>query len=127
MRRWKCCKFASGPVDCSTQNDIWPLSSGRNFYFNNMNARLPILLLFLALTGLPLIAQPVASVGSSVITPQHLTRRIDIERAYGGELKREAALVSLVNDAIEREVARGLGLLPDSSELLRFSQYADQS
>jgi hypothetical protein len=92
-----------------------------------MNARLPIVLLSLAMIGLPLAAQPLATIGSSTIDAQHLRRRIAIERAYGGELTREAALVSLVNDAIEREVARGLGLLPDSSELLRFSQYADQS
>jgi hypothetical protein len=92
-----------------------------------MNARLLIVLLFLAMTELPLVAQPVATVGSSAINAQHLTRRVAIEQAYGGELTREAALVSLINDAIEREVARGLGLLPDSSELLRFSQYVDQS
>jgi hypothetical protein len=92
-----------------------------------MNARLLIALLFLAMSGLPLGAQPVATVGSSAIDAQQLTRRIAIEHAYGGELTREAALVSLVNDAVEREVARGLGLFPDSSELVRFSQYVDQS
>jgi hypothetical protein len=75
----------------------------------------------------PLVGQTLGSVGTSRITRRDIEHRIAIEKAYGGTLTSEAAFVSLVNDALDREVARTLGLLPDSAEMQRFSDHADRT
>jgi hypothetical protein len=81
--------------------------------------------LLLSLASLHLSAQTVARVGDVTIERTHIERRIAVERAYGGTMATEAALVALVNDATEREVARSIGELPDDAELRRFSAHAD--
>src|SRR5258707_1369323 len=75
----------------------------------------------------PLVGQTLARIATSRITRRDLERRIATEKAYGGGIAREAAFVSLVSDALDREVARSLGLLPDAAELQQFSNRADQS
>jgi hypothetical protein len=74
-----------------------------------------------------LAAQPIAIVGASAVTRHDIDRRIAIEQAYGGTLTREGGLASIVNDLIEREVVRSIGLLPDGAELQTFSDHADQT
>jgi hypothetical protein len=92
-----------------------------------MNSRSAAVASLLLAAASSLTAQPVATIGAGHINRLDLDRRLAIEHAYGGALTREAALVSLVNDAIEREIARSLGLLPDSTELLAFSRHADET
>jgi hypothetical protein len=94
---------------------------------NIMHAQLLAVIFLLGMAAPHLAAQPVAAVGASSINRQQLRHRIAIEKAYGGELTPEAALVSLINDALEHEISRGLELLPDSLELLQFSHRADQT
>src|SRR5688572_2095425 len=74
-----------------------------------------------------LTAQVVATVGAGSITRQQLELRIATERTYGARIEPSAALTALITEELERQVARSLGLIPDSSELQRFSEHADKT
>jgi hypothetical protein len=70
----------------------------------------------------------VAHVGKTNITSRDIDYRIEIGRAYGNEgMTSEAALVSLVNDAIEREAARMYGIAVTNEELDALSEHADRN
>lgn len=75
-------------------------------------------------------SQPVglATVGQSAISQQDVAYRIGIANAYGNQgMTDAAALVSLVNDALEREVGRKAGVVVTKDELDGFSKHVDAS
>lgn len=70
----------------------------------------------------------VAHVGETAITERDVGYRVNIAEAYGNEgMAPGTALVSLVNDAIEREVARANGVIVTSEELDSLSGHADRN
>jgi len=69
-----------------------------------------------------------ATVGQEAISQTDITYRIGIARAYGNQGMTDAtALVSLVNDALEREVGRKAGIIATAKELAGFSKHVEQS
>lgn len=92
----------------------------------------------LALYSLPTLAQPainaangkdvVARVGASTIARADIKYKIQLEQAYGSPaIADETALVSVMQDAIEREVARSVGADTGAAEIAEFSRFADES
>jgi len=88
------------------------------------------LLLLLAVAGgwwMHAVQQCAAMVGEACIGETDIGYRIGVEQAYGTSLAREAALVVLVNDAIQREVGRPVGVQVTEKDLDGFSAYVDKS
>ncbi len=70
----------------------------------------------------------VVQVGSVVISSGQIEHRTAVEQAYGaGTLPPHTITVALVNDALEREVARLLGLLPTDAEVRDFRRHVEQT
>jgi len=72
-------------------------------------------------------SKPLAVVGQTSISEADTGYRIGLQRAYGVTIGRSAALVSLVNDALEREVARAAGILVTEKNLDVFSNFVDHN
>jgi hypothetical protein len=69
-----------------------------------------------------------AEVGGSLLTLQEVTYRAEIEKAYGETgADITAALVSMVNDLIEEEVAHAHGLSVTREEVASFSKHVDEN
>lgn len=67
-----------------------------------------------------------ARVGSTTITQTDVQNRVAVEVAYGGDsLPYHSALTALINDALEREVAGSLGLMPDSAQIRAFIEHVE--
>lgn len=104
-----------------------------------MTIQLRILLfgsVLLVLHALPTLAQPVAvnekavvaRVGTSTITRADILYKIQIEQAYdSATLPETAALVSVMQDAIEREVAKKVGVDATETEIAELSRFADEN
>jgi LysM repeat protein len=86
------------------------------------------LLIFLTITFLVsnLQAQSVATVGGNEITATDVNYRIATEAAYGNTtVNRAMALISLVNDAIERKVAASVQADATAEEIAALSLHAN--
>jgi len=71
-------------------------------------------------------ADPVAQVGDVAVSAQDLTYRLATERAYGNAaVDQAAALVSLVNDLLESNVAAAVGSAATEAEVAALSAHAD--
>ena len=71
---------------------------------------------------------PVATVGDETIDSISLSYRVSTERAYGNSrISNTAALVSLVNEAIELRIAESLGLAPTETEISELANHAQQT
>ena len=97
---------------------------------------LSVLLLFLFMPfvtdaeGSERITEPgtVATVSKTVITMRDISYRIRTEEAYGNDRATVAvALVSLINDAFEREVALKHGVVITQDEIISFRNYVDEN
>jgi len=70
----------------------------------------------------------IATVGQYHLARTDLGYRIGIARAYGNRGVSDAeALLSLVNDALEREIARRTGIIVTAKELTGFTRHVDAS
>ncbi len=69
----------------------------------------------------------IVRVGEVVITSFDVERRGEVEALYGARPSREVAIVALVNESLEREVARSLGLLPTPEEIIDFRRHVEQT
>lgn len=70
----------------------------------------------------------VAEVGGARISSADVSYRVAVEKAYGNATATEAAvLVSLVNDALEREVARAAGVDATAEEIAALGKHADET
>lgn len=70
--------------------------------------------------------ETVAAVGSSNISQQDILYKIGAERAYGNtSITRGAALIGLVNDLIEYEVAVLRSCVPSAEEISELKRHAD--
>lgn len=92
----------------------------------------------LVLYTLPTLAQPainvangkdvVARVGASTIARADIKYKIQLEQTYGSPvIADETALVSVMQDAIEREVARSVGADTSAAEITELSRFADEN
>lgn len=88
-------------------------------------SRILVIALLILATNICL-GQTVATVGSRTITAQDISLRVATEAVYGHSgLTSSAALVSLINDAIEREVAASLGVDATVAEITQLGQHAN--
>ena len=79
-------------------------------------------------TGATETGEKVAVVGKTEITEKEISYRVRIEKAYGNEgATEEAALISLVNDAIEYEIATIYGATIAQEEIGSFKRYVDKN
>jgi len=69
---------------------------------------------------------PVAVVGTTSLGEADITYRIAVEKAYGTVIDRPAALVALIQDALEREVAMRSGVVVTEQALNAFSAGVDK-
>ena len=70
----------------------------------------------------------VAMVGRTAITTKHISYKIGIEQAYGKEgITPEAALISLINDTIEIEMALMQSVVVTEDEMSSFRKYVDEN
>jgi hypothetical protein len=70
----------------------------------------------------------VAVVGKKAITEKEISCRVQIEKAYGNEgATEEAALISVINDAIEHEIATIYGVTITRDEIGSFKRYVDEN
>ncbi len=70
----------------------------------------------------------VAEVGGAQISSADVSYRVAVEKAYGNATATEAAaLVLLVNDALEREVARAAGVDATAEEIAALGRHADET
>lgn len=68
----------------------------------------------------------IALVGNSIITERDINDKIKIERAYGNlNFDRTLALISLINDLLEYEIARQFKILPTKEEILAFKKHTE--
>jgi len=67
-----------------------------------------------------------ADVGEASLSETDIVYRIALEQAYGTTIKRPAALVLLINDALEGEVAARIGVIVTQQELADFSTGVDE-
>ncbi len=68
------------------------------------------------------------TVGETTIGTKDISYEIGIESAYGNDTITPAgALVSLVNDVLERQVARVARALPSSEDMAALAEHADES
>jgi hypothetical protein len=73
-------------------------------------------------------SRTVATVSKTAITLRDISHRIKTEEAYGNDGATAAvALVSLVNDAIEREVALRHGVAITQEEIISYRNYVDEN
>jgi hypothetical protein len=69
-----------------------------------------------------------ATVGQTRITGDDISYRITVERAYGNDSVIDSvALVALINDALEREVARRWKVDVTPHEIAALSRHVDQT
>src|SRR5579864_9258677 len=69
-----------------------------------------------------------AEVGRATISQNDLARRMGIDRAYGNEgIAPELDLAALINDTLEREVAKLEGVQATPAEIANFSKHADET
>ncbi len=69
----------------------------------------------------------IARVGNSLISEREISYKVQIEKAYGNEgATGEAALISLINDTIENEIATNYGIIITREEIDAFKNYVDQ-
>lgn len=69
----------------------------------------------------------VAVIGKTAITGKDISYKVRIEKAYGNEgATAEIALISLVNDAIEHEIATIYGVTITREEIDSFKRYVDE-
>lgn len=68
----------------------------------------------------------VASVDESSISEADVAYRIGLEQAYGTAIEHPAALVALIKDALEREVAARIGVIVTEQEMIDFSAGVDK-
>jgi len=77
--------------------------------------------------GLVFASEQLAQVGTADIDTKAVRYRLAIAEAYGNSgVERPAALVSLINDALEYEVAAAEGLIPSQDELKAFALQVDK-
>lgn len=70
----------------------------------------------------------VASIGGDTITKLDLERTRSVLAAYGTDtIPPDAALVRLVNEALERAVAKSLDILPSPAEVTSFNSHVDNT
>lgn len=73
-------------------------------------------------------AKSVAIVGKTAITEKEIFYKVQIEKAYGNEgVTAAAALISLINDALEHEVAGIHDVSISRGEIESFKKYVDES
>jgi len=84
------------------------------------------LFLLLAGGGWDACAEPVAVVGATSLGEADITYRIAVEKAYGTVIEHPAALVALIQDALEREVATRSGVVVTEQALNAFSAGVDK-
>ncbi len=88
---------------------------------------LPVCSLPVSDGGLAIASEQLAQVGSVGIDTTAVRYRLAIAEAYGNSgVERSAALVSLINDALEYEVAAVEGLTPSQDELKAFALQVDK-
>jgi len=69
-----------------------------------------------------------AQVGSITITQKDVEYEMGVERAYGNTtITPELALLVLMNNAREQEVARSVGVLPNREDITSFKEYVNSS
>ena len=86
-----------------------------------------LLLTELGWTGTTEAGKRVAFVGKTAITEKEVSYKVRIEKAYGNKgATAEASLISLVNDAIEYEVAAFYGVTITRQEIDSFKRYVDE-
>jgi len=92
------------------------------------SALLILITAFLAGAGMSgEVARKIAFVGKTTITEKEIFYKIQVEKAYGNEgATREAALISLVNDAIEHEIAKIYGVTITREEINSFKRYVNE-
>lgn len=72
--------------------------------------------------------EKVAVVGKTAITEKEISYKVQIEKAYGNQgATEEAALISLVNNAIEYEMATVYGVAITREEIGSFKRYVDEN
>ena len=70
----------------------------------------------------------IAFVGQLEISESDVSHKMALEKVYGNiTITENAALVSLVNSAIEREIARLNGIKAEPEEIAAFSRHADET
>jgi hypothetical protein len=92
----------------------------------------PVALVLVALLLVPVTAlaqeRSIATVGATEVTSQDIGYRTAVERAYGNDaVPPAAALVSLINEALEREAASAVGVAPTAADLAALSRHADET
>jgi len=86
---------------------------------------LVVVVLLLSLVGF-VRADVVAQVGGAAITSEDVALRQATERAYGNlQVTTEAALVSLIQDALFEAVAREQGLAPSAEDVSALAAHAE--
>ncbi len=69
-----------------------------------------------------------ATVGQAQISSKDMSYKITTEKAYGNETVTEvAALVALINDALEQEVGRIFGVTATPEDISELSRHADET
>ena len=70
----------------------------------------------------------VGLVGKTAIKEKDNSYKLQVEKAYGNEgATREAALISLINDTIEHEIATTYGITITAEEIDSFKRYVDEN
>lgn len=69
----------------------------------------------------------IIKVGQTTITEQDVLQKIAVEKVYGNLLDRCDAIVMIVNQSIELEVSRAIGICPAQQEVVQFKDHAIQT
>lgn len=87
-----------------------------------------VLLFGCLLSGAGNEQQHEAQVGGTIITVEDVSNRIKTEQAYGNkEFKKPVALITLINESVESEVARIHNVMATRQEIEAFSKHADET